>query len=260
MIADLIPMNCNIHDDHLYSLVEWDTALIGKNVFQIHYSKDVDHNTWKAIDEKIRNFNAFFSFVKISADSIRDIRLFESLGYRFAENQLKVELNKNANPIKNPFSRHLKLEKINPTEEELVAEIIEIIDQIDFPDRYSNDELFGEEIPKIRYKNWIKNSVNDTSYDLFRYKNIADNQTVGFYLAKREENEIYLALLGICKSFQKRGLGIGLLQEILKYYQDENYSNYYSYISSVNNSALNLHSIFGFRITDSTIVLHKRYL
>ncbi len=61
-------MNCNIHDDPLYSLVEWDTALIGKNVFQIHYSKDVDHNTWKAIDEKIRNFNAFFSFVKISAD------------------------------------------------------------------------------------------------------------------------------------------------------------------------------------------------
>lgn len=252
-------MNHINHDNSLYSLIEWDSVLLEKKVFQIHHSRDVDHDTWRTIDKKIQDLNAFFAFVKIPADSIRDIRLFESLGYRFAENQLKIELKKNANPIKNPLSRFFNLEKINPNVEESISEIISIVNEIDFPDRYSNDELFGEKKSKIRYKNWIKMAIDEPSYDLFKYSTVKEHQTVGFYLAKRERTQIYLALLGVSNNFQKRGIGIGLLQEILKYYQSKDYAFYYGYISSINISSLNLHNTLGFQITDSTVVLHKRY-
>lgn len=247
------------HNNPLYSLIEWDSVLLGKNVFQIHHSRDIDHDTWRAIEKKLQDINAIFAFVKIPANSIRDIRFFESLGYRYAENQLKIELRKSSNPIINPLSRFFTLEIINPADDDSVNEIITIMNMTDFSDRYSSDELFGKIKSKKRYENWLKMAIHDPSYDIFKYKYIKNQRLVGFYMAKREETKIYLALLGVCNDFQNKGIGIGILQNVLKNYQSQKYSHFYSYISSINISALNLHSTMGFQITDSTVVLHKRY-
>ena len=56
-------------------------------------------------------------------------------------------------------------------------------------------------------------AIDEPSYDLFKYSTVKDHQTVGFYLAKRERSQIYLALLGVSNNFQKGGLGLDFLRK-----------------------------------------------
>ena len=72
-------------------LVDWDTKLFSKNVFEIQNNDYFDRAELKDIDNSCYSDGAFMSFIKVSNLDLEKIHYLEELGFNYMESQYEVK-------------------------------------------------------------------------------------------------------------------------------------------------------------------------
>ncbi len=240
-------------------LVEWDTKLLNKNVFEIQNTDYFSENELKEVDESCYNDNAFMSFIKLNNQDFRKIHYLEELGFNYMESQ--YELNKIITETSpgNLLSRHCLLQKLDYSNQKAVDEVIKIVTTTFDTDRYFLDPKLDEKYSGLRYKNWLLNSFHDEKYVTYAYISKKNGNTIGFLMAKNEPDETSLMLGGVSVEYKGYGFMVGLFNDYLNYAFSQGMKTVYTWISSHNLDIFNIFIYLGFRLTDEKIVMRKIY-
>ncbi|KUL02511.1 MAG: hypothetical protein XE11_1734 [Methanomicrobiales archaeon 53_19] len=240
-------------------LVDWDTTLFNKNVFEIHDSDSFDRRELKEIDNSCYFDEAFMSFMKVNNHDLEKIHYLEELGFNYMESQYEVEKSL-AVPYKvSPFSKHCSLHVLDYSDTKTIENIENIIITAFDTDRYYLDPKLDKRCSGLRYKNWFLTSFDDQNFSTYYYTSRKQDKIVGFLMVKTEPNEVYLALGGISHDFKGYGFYASLLIDYLNYAFSQGNKKFYSSISSHNLEILNIYIYLGFSVVDEKIVMRKIY-
>ena len=241
------------------NLVEWDTKLFDKNVFEIQNTDYFDKNELKEVDESCSNDYAFISFIKLNNRDYKKIHYLEERGFNYMESQyeLKKVITKTS-PV-NPLSRHCLFERLDYSDKNTIDEVIKIITTTFDTDRYFLDPKLDKKYSGLRYKNWFLNSFHDEKYVAYVYRSKKTGDVIGFMMVRNESNETYLMLGGVSVEYKGYGFMVGLFTDYLNYAFSQGIKTAYTYISSHNLDIFNICIYLGFCLTEEKIVLRKIY-
>ncbi|WAI01203.1 hypothetical protein [Methanogenium organophilum] len=240
-------------------LIEWDTKLFHKNVFEIQNTDYFSKPELKEIDESCSIDNAFMSFIKLNSRDFRKIHYLEELGFNYMESlyELKKEIS-----IKYPdsfYSKHCFLQRLDYSDQKAVHEITKIITTTFDTDRYFLDPKLDQKYSGLRYKNWFLNSFDDENYLTYVYLSKKNRDIIGFSMIKNESDEMHFMLGGVSEKFKGYGFIVGLLTDCLNSAFSQGIKVATTSISSHNLDVFNVYIHFGFHLTDEKIVMRKIY-
>jgi len=240
-------------------LVEWDTTLFNKKVFEIQDNDFFDRNELKEIDISCYSDQAFLSFIKVNNHDLEKIHYLEELGFNYMESQFEVEKILAAPYNVSAFSKHCSLQVLDYSDTKTIEKIENIITTAFDTDRYYLDPKLDKKWSGLRYKNWFLNSFNEKNFSSYCYKSKKEDKIIGFLMVKHELKGIYLALGGISNDFKGFGFYASLLIDYLNYAFSEGNKKFYSSISSHNLEILNIYIYLGFNVVGEKIVMRKIY-
>jgi len=240
-------------------LVEWDTKLFNKNVFEIQNTDYFNQNELKEIDESCYSDNAFMSFIKLNNRDFEKIHYLEELDFRYMESQYKLKKRLTKAYKNSPLSRHCLLQRLDYSDEKTIEKIEEIITTTFDTDRYYLDPKLDKNYSGLRYNNWFLNSFNDDKYSTDVYISKKSGDIIGFQMVKKESDEIYLMLGGVSKEYKGYGFIASLLIDYFNYIFSYGIKTVYSSISSHNLEVFNIYMYLGFSLIDEKIVMRKIY-
>lgn len=240
-------------------LVDWDTKLFNKNVFEVQNNDYFDKTELKDIDNSCYSDGAFMSFIKVNNLDLEKIHYLEELGFNYMESQYEVKKTLTAPYKVSPFSKHCTLQVLEYSDKRTIEYIERIVTTAFDTDRYYLDPKLDKEYSGLRYKNWFLNSLNDQNFSTYYYMSNKLDEIIGFLMVKHESKGIYLALGGISNDFKGFGFYASLLIDYLNYAFSQGFKNFYSSISSHNLEILNIYIYLGFSVVDEKIVMRKIY-
>lgn len=240
-------------------LVDWDTKLFNKNVFEIQDTDSFDKDELEEIDNSCYSGEAFMSFIKVNNHDLEKIHYLEKLGFNYMESQYEVKKTLTDSYKVSPLSRHCILQVLDYSDKGTIESIENIVTTSFDTDRYYLDPKLDKMYSGLRYKNWFLNSLNDKNYTTYYYLSKKQGKTIGFLMVKYELNGIYLALGGISNEFKGYGFYASLLTDYLNYAFSQGFKNFYSSISSHNLEIFNIYIYLGFSVVDEKIVMRKIY-
>lgn len=240
-------------------LVDWDTKLFSKNVFEIQDNDYFDRVELKEIDNSCYSDEAFMSFIKVNNHDLEKIHYLEELGFNYMESQYEIKKTLTAPYKVSPFSKHCILQILEYSDKQTIEKIENIITTTFDTDRYYLDPQLDKKYSGLRYRNWFLNSFNDQDFSMYYYISKKQDEIIGFYMVKHESKGTYLALGGISNDFKGYGFFAGFLIDYLNYAFSQGLKNFYSSISSHNLDILNIYIYLGFSVVDEKIVMRKIY-
>ncbi|MDE4907326.1 GNAT family N-acetyltransferase [Methanogenium marinum] len=240
-------------------LVEWDTKLFSKNVFEIQNTDYFNKNELKEVDESCYTDNAFMSFIKLNNNDFKKIHYLEECGFNYMESQyeLKKVLTQTSPVLL--YSRHCVLQKLDYSDLKAVDEVIKIITTTFDTDRYFLDPKFDKKYSGLRYKNWFLNSFHDEKYETYVYISKTKGDIIGFSMIKNESYDTYMMLGGVSEEYKGYGFMVSMVNDYLNYAFSKGMKTAYTSISSHNLDVFNIYIHLGFRLTDEKIVMRKMY-
>jgi len=241
------------------NLVEWDSKLFEKNVFEIRNEDYFDQNEFKEIDERCIFDQTFMSYIKVNSTELEKIHFLEDLGFNYMESQYEVKKIITEPYKTSPFSKHCLLKSLGCSDKEMIKKIEYIITTSFDTDRYYLDPKFDKKYSGLRYKNWFLNSLYDQNYLTNYYIAKRKGDLIGFLMVKNEFDKIYLALGGVSNEFKGFGFYASLLTDYLNQAFSQGHKTIYSSISSHNLEILNIYIYLGFGVVDEKIVMRKIY-
>ena len=240
-------------------LVDWDTKLFNKNVFEIQNNDYFDRAELKEIDKSCYLDKAFMSFIKVNNLELEKIHYLEELGFNYMESQYRLKKMLTAPYKVSPFSKHCVLQAVDYSDIKTLENIENIVTTTFDTDRYYLDPKLDKKYSGLRYKNWFINSLNDQNYSIYSYVSKKHDDIIGFHMVKQEANDIYLALGGVSNDYKGYGFFASLLTDYLNYAFSQGFKKFYSSISSHNLEILNIYIYLGFSVVDEKIVMRKIY-
>ena len=236
-----------------YSIIPWDTKVIGKNVIEINNSFDIDKKVYNEFEANLSLLHSpYMLFCKVPINDINRIHFLEEYGYRYIETQFHI-----LKRIQEKYKIHLGIE-YSPIEDKDLASILDIAKTTFDTDRYSIDPFIGKTLAGERYSNWILDSINNEKYQLFKY--ISDNDIVGFHFIKVEDEKAFGLLGGVKQEYKSTGIGfyINLMFNNLLY--DKGIKTLDTHISAANMDIFNIDIYMQYKIKDVMVVLRKIFI
>lgn len=145
-------------------LIEWDTKLFNRNVFEIQNTKYLDKNELNEIDKSCSIEDAFMSYIKLNNWELEKIHYLEGLGFNYMESQYKLRKVLTKEYPSSPLARHCLLKRLDYSDKKTIRAIEEIITTTFDTDRYYLDPKLNKEYSGLRYKNWFLNSLQDKQF------------------------------------------------------------------------------------------------
>jgi hypothetical protein len=240
-------------------LVDWDTKVFKKNVFEIQNTDFFDRNRIKEIDESCNSNEAFMSFIKVKNHEFDKIHYLEEIGFNYMESQYEIVKILTVPYKVSTYSKYCSLRLLDHSDGKTVDKLTNIITTIFDTDRYYLDPQLDKKYSGMRYKNWFLNSLSDEKFLTYYYLSKKDNNIIGFLMVKMESNEIYLALGGISNNFKGFGFYTSLLTDYLNQVYLNGVKKIFTTISCHNLEILNIYINLGFSVVDEKIVMRKIY-
>lgn len=240
-------------------LVEWDTKLFDKNVFEIQNTDYFNKNELKEIDESCYSDNAFMSFIKLNNRDFKKIHCLEKLGFNYMESQYGLKKILSEAYPSSPLSKHCLLQRLDYSDGNTISQIEEIITTTFDTDRYFLDPQLDKKYSGLRYKNWFLNSFHDKKYSTDAYISKKNGDVIGFQMVKNESDETYLMLGGVSKKYKGYGFIASLLIDYFNHVTSRGFKTVFSSISSHNIEVFNIYIYLGFNVVDEKIVMRKIY-
>ena len=100
-------------------LVDWDTKLFNKKVFEIQNNDYFDRNELKAIDDSCYSDKAFMSFIKVNSLELEKIHYLEELGFNYMESQYELKKTLTVPYKVSPFSKHCILQVLDYSDKKI---------------------------------------------------------------------------------------------------------------------------------------------
>ena len=124
-------------------------------------------------------------------------------------------------------------------------------------DRIALDPYFGLKIANRRYVLWMQDELKRGA---FAHIALYEGKPIGFFLDKiRSEKKLSGLLGGIFKNEQSRNLGAACMYASRIFFANTDWRETKTAVSSNNLNILNLHLMFGHKITDIKNVLVKHF-
>ncbi len=240
-------------------LVEWDTNLFSKNVFEIQNTEYFNKNELDEIDTSCYTDNAFMSYIKLDNRDFKKIHYLEELGFNYMESQYRLKKLLTKEYLSSPLSRHCLLQRLDYSDENTIEAIEEIITTTFDTDRYFLDPKIDKKYSGLRYKNWFLNSFHDKEFATDVYFSRKSRDVIGFQMVKEGTDETHLMLGGASKKYKGYGFIASLLTDYLNYALSQGLKTVFSSISSHNIEVFNIYIYLGFSLIDEKIVMRKIY-
>lgn len=240
-------------------LVDWDTNLFNKNVFEIQNAEYLTKRDLDEIDKSCYADNAFMSYIKLDNRDFEKIHYLEGLGFNYMESQYRLKKVIAKEYPSSSHSRHCLLQRLDYSDKKTIKAIEEIITTTFDTDRYFLDPKLDKKFSGLRYKNWFLNSFQDKQFSTDVYISKKSGDVIGFQMVKEGTGETHLMLGGVSKKYKGYGFIVSLLTDYFNFSFSRGLKTVCSSISSHNLEVFNIYIYLGFSLIDEKIVMRKIY-
>lgn len=213
------------------------------------------HEDFSELFEIIDDYNAEYKVIHIESGNTDALFYAQNHNFRFIETNIRLRLNIKSVNIPSCYKRflpHISYSIAQPSQyDQILNKIRE--EEIFTTDKIAKDPYFGAKQSSARYALWSKDLLsNGATMLLSKYK----EHQVGFEIYYNENNTTYNAFLGcIYKNFLHIGLGFINLYFTILDISLRGGKIINTGVSSNNISALKLHQVYGFNVTQLSYAL-----
>jgi hypothetical protein len=237
-------------------LLKTESEILNKKLYDLVIDSNEKLN-YSLYEEKILEVKPDYIQIAIPTNQISLIQYFEMQGYRYVEMRLQKTLSLKKNIIKIDKATKFILETVN-TDNEL-NDIIKIVSNSEFEDRFSIDPLFPSMLAKQRILYFIKKSFSSDTELLLKFSNKKTKIIAGFQscsISSDKEATLFLTKMhSEFKDYQSI-----LDQSVVNYLINIGITKIHEVTSAVNIDEINRRTgIQGFVINSSFILLRKNF-
>jgi len=238
--------------------VSWDSEVFGFRVAQIS-KLEISHEVVGQSSDLAPQLLSWVSKHRISliscrlpADNLAESAWLEKLGFRFVETVLHPYLDLNLSEM--PGESEVGVRRVRAADH---VEIERVASKAFRYERYHADPYVDSKKADLRYRNWIRSAINAKSEELLALT-FGDEQLIGFFLVKVENDKVDWLLTAIAPEFQGVGLGRQAWLAMIRYHKMESSISrrIMTTISARNIEVLNLYASLGFKFAPPGITFH----
>jgi RimJ/RimL family protein N-acetyltransferase len=237
-----------------FSLVPWDTEILGAPVGQITEIACTDRQTGAVDFGRFEHWRDELGIRLVSCrlvhDRLNESMLLEQRGFRFIEMVHRPQFTAVREA---PFPRD-DLEIASATESDL-STIEEIAGSAFKTDRFHLDPRLDRDFADRRYRRWVRTSLQHPSQRLLRVSNAGS--IVAFFIVERfPDDRCYWHLTAVAPAMQRKGLGKRVWRAMILRHRDEGIERIETTISAHNVAAVNLYAGLGYRFQPPAMTFH----
>lgn len=243
---------------------EWELRNLGVRTLEISIEKkDSELPPEEILDaiEKFRQeYDAKYVVVKSDTKYPSVSLILQQGGFLLIENQIGLKIvrkdsMKSFEEYKKFFDDEVSYRSADDDDTEMIFS--EMAKGMFTTDRIALDPKFGIEVANRRYIFWMKDELRRGA---LLHIALYEGQPFGFFLDKPKGKNTLSGLLGgIFNQYKAQNLGAAYIFAGRKFVSENNYKANITCVSSNNLNILQLHLMFGYKITEITNVLVKHF-
>ncbi|BDU78687.1 hypothetical protein [Mesoterricola sediminis] len=234
-----------------------DSDVLGRNVVALTIPEPAPG--FRAFEaDYVAQFDPGYAYAKVPLASIPLIHGLESEGFQWIECQIQSSVR-----LRRPFDVSAfpgyAFEQVE--REEDLAEVLDIAASTFTHDRWSIDPGLPPGLAGLRYRAYVRNSLQDPRERVYRLRDLATGRVLAFKTHRLQEDGSVLFLLGGVHP-EVKAMGLGLLNEYLEFNVlfEAGVRRGITHISAANHAVFNLEiGRLGFRVLQTSAVLRKLY-
>lgn len=230
----------------------WEKKNLGMKVLEVQFEEN------DTIDTEIIYEGYEYVLVKVPAGKIDIVHKLEKNGFVFLETKLNIIKRVREIAEGNRYLSHLSknTDYVEISDYSKIEDVLNKIDENLFDtDRVALDPIFNIEISNKRYKNWIRNVLEQGVASL--YEIVYEGDSVGFSLISIKGKRMELLLGGLYSEYKGSGLGFTIIEKPLQLSTKLGVKFIETSISTNNVAVYKLYQSFGFDVRTINYVLRK---
>jgi hypothetical protein len=208
--------------------------------------------------EQLRGLGCEYAVVRVPAGEIEKMFKLEDMGYRYIETQFGLKHNlKDIESSCGDFTKRLMANlTYSPMNDEDKSELRRQLKLGMFTtDRIYADPGFTAEQSANRFVGW---TTDEFARGAKAYKCMFEDKAVGFFLTRRQDNNVFYAILaGLYDGYKTSGLGLGVFLSNVIEAAKQGGSRIETSVSSNNLLSLKTHLMAGYHVVSLTNVYVK---
>lgn len=234
--------------------VSWDSELLDYPVFQIQefsiYGDGADSDVNDFFLECLEDKPGLIS-IRIEHEKLKESMALEALGFKFIEMVHYPYLDDIQN-LDISISDELIINRASHRD---VDEVKNIALHVFSNERFHLDPRISNSIANKRYSNWVSNTLNHKSQELYVIKH--NGILVAFFIIEKKSDGVcYWHLNGISPNNQGKGYGKLSWLAMIQHAKDDGCKRIETCIASRNIKVMNLYSRLGFRFAAPKMTFH----
>lgn len=232
----------------------WDTAALGRQVFQITKMKIFDAGAgddFAAFEVEMDRRGAFLVSCRLPGDRLRESMLLEEKGFRFVEMVFQPALDRLDGWIA-PAGQPLDIELATPAD---LPEIMAAAASAFGTERFHVDHRLDRSAGDRRYVNWVVSSLEHPTQRLHAIRE-HDALIAFFVIEMQEDATCYWHLTAVAPRFQGKGYGRKTWQSMIMMARELGARRIRTTIAARNFRVLNLYSRLGFAFGPPQMTFH----